>query len=92
MTNKIHYADEIGYYTLRRKEPKSKVATPWCVRMPGQNKDGYGRKITTDVVLKFSGERRERRVYATCFSNVTSHWITYLGRTYYLRDLDSVES
>jgi len=39
----------------------------------------------TDIILIFNGEsKRKYRVYATCFSNCASHWITYQGQTLHL--------
>jgi hypothetical protein len=37
-----------------------------------QTRSGYGSKLTTEYMIHFCG--RMRRVYATCFSNVASHW------------------
>lgn len=44
---------------------------------PGQGDDGYGMRITTDKKVEFKG--RWYRVYATCFSNCASYWITVRG-------------
>lgn len=77
----IEYADEVvGPYKLYRSEPPGVERTPWGVIYPGQDETGYGKKITTDVVLRFDGSNRRYRVYATCFSNAASHWITYKGK------------
>jgi len=84
MTTTIQYVDSIGPYTLRRSMPKGARRTMWGTFYPGQGADGYGRKISTDIVLRFEGETRPRRVYATCFSNAATHWIVYKGATYYL--------
>ena len=80
----IVYADDaVGSYTLhRRPVPRRGVLQ----LAPGQNADGYGSKITTDLVLKFRGvDTRERRVYATCYSNAASHFITHHGRKLWLK-------
>lgn len=43
--------------------------------LPGQTQEGYGDKITTDRVLRIQGDKREYRVYCTCWSNAGSCWI-----------------
>ena len=79
----IVYADDaVGGYTLhRRPVPRRGIMQLF----PGQSQEGYGSKITTDVVLKFHGETTEHRVYCTCFSNAGSLWITHQRRTLHLR-------
>ena len=55
----------------------------------GRGPDGYGRKIATRHYVKLeAGDRRKRRVYAICFSNCASHYVTIGGQDYYLRDYD----
>ena len=56
---------------------------------PGQGADGYGRKITTDYVAQING--RTYRVYAICFSNAASHYVTYKGEKLFLKDSDIPE-
>jgi hypothetical protein len=85
----IAYADTLGSYKLYRRPVARRGGVLGL--LPGQGVDGYGRKITTDLVLVFDGETRERRVYATCFSNAASHWITHNGRTLWLRCCETVE-
>jgi hypothetical protein len=79
----IVYADEaVGPYTLhRRPVPRRGVLQ----LLPGQSAEGYGTKITTDILLKFRGDTTERRVYATCFSNAASHWVIHHGTKLWLR-------
>ena len=52
---------------------------------PGQNADCYGSKISTDRMVRFQGEKRLYRVYATCYSNAASHWIIRHGQTLHIR-------
>ncbi len=53
-------------------------------QLPGQDICGYGHKITTQKMVKYKGKKY--RVYATCFSNVSSHWIVVRGEgTLHLR-------
>ena len=80
---KIVYADDaVGPYTLhRRPVPRRGVLQ----LLPGQSAVGYGRKITTDLVLRFEGDTQERRVYATCYSNAASHWIVHHGTKLWLK-------
>ena len=49
----------------------------------GQGSDGYGRKIATHHMLRLDNRGPWRRVYATCCSNVASHWITVGDEVYY---------
>lgn len=81
----VRYADEVvGSYTLYRREVAKRGGILQLA--PGQGQDGYGRKITSDIVLRFGGEGRAYRVYATCFSNAASLWIMYQGQKLHLRD------
>lgn len=52
--------------------------------LPGQSEDGYGKKITTDKKVQLP-DGKTYRVYATCFSNVASHWIMKDKKVLYLR-------
>ncbi len=52
----------------------------------GQGVMGYGRKVTTDWMLKFKTEKRKRRVYCTIFSNIGSCWVLVNGERLYLRE------
>jgi len=82
MSNVKYAEDVIGEFTLhRRPVPKRGIMQ----LSPGQGEDGYGRKITTDICLKFKGEKRERRVYCVCFSNSGSNYIIVKGETLYLK-------
>lgn len=81
--SQIKYADEvIGIYTLhRRPVPKRGMLQ----LAPGQGADGYGKKITTDICLKFRGEKKERRVYCICFSNSGTCYVIVKGQALYLK-------
>jgi hypothetical protein len=80
----IRYADEtIGAYTLHRSIVPRRGGILQLA--PGQSQDGYGKKITTDIMLQFVGEKKRYRVYCTCYSNNGSNWITYKGETLHLR-------
>lgn len=89
MKTAIKYAHEIGPYKLQRNTPPGVKDTPWGRIFPGQGQDGYGRKITTDICLRFDHEKIVRRVFCTCISNAASHWIIYKGEKVHLRDHDS---
>lgn len=84
----VQYVPE-GYKLYR--SPVKMTGPSWNRLLPGQGQDGYGRKITTDIVCQLPGEQRQYRVYATCFSNVASHWILWKGQRLHLRDTDTVE-
>ena len=81
--SQIQYADEvIGIYTLhRRPVPKRGMLQ----LSPGQGADGYGKKITTDICLKFNGEKKESRVYCICFSNSATCYIDIKSQPLYLK-------
>ena len=53
---------------------------------PGQGKDCYGRKISSDYKIKYEG--RWHRVYIACFSNVSSVYIQQYKTDLYL-DIDT---
>lgn len=81
--SEIQYADEVvGPYTLHRRPVPRRGMLQLA---PGQGADGYGRKISTDICLKFSGEKRERRVYCCCFSNCGTCYVVVNGQTLYLK-------
>lgn len=84
----IKYADEaVGPYKLHRREVAKRVIpnSGGVTQAPGQGQDGYGSKITTDICVIFDGQKKERRVYATCFSNAASHWLLVDGEKLHLR-------
>ena len=76
--------DEFGSFTLHRR-PVPKTGPSWFQRSPGQSEEGYGDKITTDIMLKLRKDNRLRRVYAICWSNAASHYILIRGKAFYLR-------
>ncbi len=79
----VKYADEVvGEYTLHRRPVLRKGMLQLA---PGQGSDGYGKKITTDICLKFKSEKKERRVYCCCFSNAGSNYILIKGEALYLK-------
>ena len=55
-----------------------------CPRNPYAS--GYGRKIPTRWLVRIDGSDRFRRVYAICFSNCASHYITMKGKMYFIPD------
>lgn len=76
----------VDYIVVRNAEtmPKGARHTPWGTFFPGQGADGYGRKISTDLMLQFKGEKRKYRVYCVCFSNAGSHYIIRNKKSLYL--------
>lgn len=56
--------------------------------MRGANQFGYGYKISTCYKVKVG--KFWRRVYATCFSNVASHWIIINKQKKFLLGIPSV--
>ena len=57
-------------------------------RLPRVRLDGYGHKIPTSYVVNFSQPKKRCRVYATCWSNVVSFWVTRNGKVYHLQSWD----
>lgn len=88
--SRVRYAQELGAYHLYRKPVKRRVAG-FQELMPGQGVDGYGAKMTTDLVLVFEHDQIIRRVYATCYSNAASHWVTVDGGKFFLHDTEEVQ-
>ncbi len=55
--------------------------------LPGQDADGYGKKISTDYMIRFrDGGKKWYRVYITQYSNAGTAWIEREGKQYVVRD------
>jgi hypothetical protein len=75
----IMYAEkEVGPFSIFRSSVRHIGSM-----LPGQNASGYGKKISTDYVLQFKGEKKKYRVYCICFSNAGSTYIIRKGRKLY---------
>lgn len=55
----------------------------WQERGLQQTASGYGAKLTTQHKISYNG--RLYRIYATCYSNVASHWFTANKQRIYIR-------
>jgi hypothetical protein len=75
--------DHFSNYTVDIEPPK---------RLPRVNVNGYGHKIPTSYVVNFRQPGKKCRVYATCWSNVASFWVTRRGVVYHLQNWDFVQS
>jgi len=83
--------DKFGSYVKIRREVKKRYLYGGnIVCNPGQSKDGYGRKIASDWVVRFAHEKKEYRVYITQISNSGSVWIIKNRLKYHLREIDYV--
>ena len=51
-------------------------------KLPGQDDEGYGDKITSDKQVLVNN--RWYRVYVTCYGNASSSWIMYQGSKRFL--------
>ncbi len=72
-------SDGVKYYSLFVDQADFVEAwLPWQSAGLQQTATGYGRKLTTHRKVSFEGKLY--RVYATCFSNVASHWFVTKGR------------
>lgn len=84
---KITYIKNTSDDFIESPTPAHLVRTQWGMfansRALGINAQGYGQKITTIYKVPFNG--RLYRVYATCFSNVASHWILSKGEKLFIR-------
>jgi hypothetical protein len=85
--SEVTYLNEVTKGFSLHKNPVEVGPFPLCLR-PGQGEDGYGDAIKTDYEVSIHGKSRRYRVYAICYSNVSSHYINYLRRRVYLRDSD----
>lgn len=65
------------------------IATDWLVRLSGEvdgrrsPDSGAGPQLAVD-----GADLRWRRVYATCYSNAASLWVSIMGQRFYFRDFD----
>lgn len=64
----------------------------WHLQGLSQTASGYGRKLTTDRVIKIEGEKIWRRVYCVCFSNSGSVYVVIKGLPHYIRGYDFSET
>ncbi len=53
---------------------------PWQLAGRTWTATGYGAAIPSTRVVRLGIEKRERRVYVTCYSNTGTGWITVNGR------------
>lgn len=54
----------------------------------GVSPSGYGSRIPTDHQVRINSAGPWRRVYAICFSNSGSLYVSIHGRRYFLRNCD----
>lgn len=61
----------------------------WQERGLQQTASGYGRKLTTEWKIHYASSPltvgRLYRIYATCFSNVASHWFMCKGQKIFIQ-------
>lgn len=55
--------------------PKDAIYSYCGIRFPGQDEDGYGKKITTRYMVQIEGSTRWYRVYCCIFSNIGTLYI-----------------
>jgi hypothetical protein len=77
----VRYAGAKAEFELGRR-PARRIGMMQLA--PGQRADGYGRKISTDYMLRFEGEKRWRRVYCVQFSNCGTCYVVVQGERLYL--------
>jgi hypothetical protein len=65
--------------------PADLIARPlwWQLKGLSCTATGYGARIPTDKMLRVG--KRLYRVYATCYGNAASCWVTIRGQRLYLR-------
>jgi len=54
----------------------------------GRCATGYGSRIATDFQVRVNSRGPWRRVYATCWSNAASLWVSVNGQRFYFYDCD----
>lgn len=75
----ITYLADHHTYEHRLSEPRTAY---------GRNASGYGSRIATSHLVRLDGAGPWRRVYATCWSNAASLWVSVSGKRLYFRDCD----
>lgn len=84
-TSVIYLAEHYNFDVRETEVPKFHSVT------------GYGQKIPTQYMIRISNansyglQNRWYRVYATCFSNCASHWVTVNNVVYHLNNFDLVQ-
>ena len=82
----IRYAeDNLGEFILVRNEETTVPKSGMMQLAPGQNQDGYGKKITSDIMLQVVATKKRYRVYTICFSNAGSNYVIVKGQRFYLQ-------
>jgi hypothetical protein len=81
----IIYAEDTFWQIESRRKKHKLIGHGMFARPHGQGEDGYGRKITTDYVVRVNDDKQWKRVYCTCFSNNGSVWFTRKGVQYHFR-------
>lgn len=84
----IHYAEN---FTVEVKPVALKGGMPGCPgSRPGQGASGYGKKITTDYMVRFNDDPKKRlyRVYCVCFSNSGSLYVIKGKDTLYINSTE----
>lgn len=80
MKNRIEIMkDEMGNYCERQFDY---APLWWHEKGLMQTATGYGRKLTTPYKVEYMGKKR--RVYARCFSNVSSLYVIVKNKSYFL--------
>lgn len=80
----IRYLEDTEY-EIKESELSPRCYVGGVPIQKGQGLDGYGAKIATPRKIRLMGDWRWRRVYATCYSNVASHWVQIGQERLYLR-------
>jgi hypothetical protein len=73
-----------NFIVVRNESTTVSITNGFGTRSPGQDEMGYGRKITTDMMVQMKDTKKKYRVYCTCFSNAGSLWITMKKQTWHL--------
>ena len=73
-------------YLADHFEFESRVSVPPTAY--GRNAMGYGSRIATPYQVRVNSAGPWRRVYAICWSNAGTLYVTVNNNRYYLRDFD----
>ena len=60
--------------------PTKTKPLPWQTKGLSYTASGYGAKIPTQHIIKV--DNRWRRIYATCYSNAATMWITFNNKKF----------
>jgi hypothetical protein len=87
---RLRYIEQLGNVNWRLKPVPRRGAGGYS---PGQQADGYGRKISMDYQARIDGKGPWYRVYCCIYSNIGTCYIIHRGEWAIVRDIpDSIRN